>query len=99
MLKCFHLLSFSLHLHFSLQPLAKKTHLNKSLCMSPSSNDLYIFVFDSVSIATGGTTSQENHLSSGGQFFVKSNELSAADDLLYSLRVVFALIFLSHYFI
>lgn len=37
--------------------------------MLPSFNDLYIFVFDSVSIATRGTTSQENHLSSGGQFF------------------------------
>lgn len=41
--------------------------------MLPSSNDVYIFVFDSVSIATRGTTSQENHLSSGGQFFCSTS--------------------------
>lgn len=74
-LKSLRFLSFSLHLHFPLQPLAKKTHLNKSLCVLPSSNDLYIFVFDSVSVATRGTTSQENHLSSGGQFFFLSTLL------------------------
>lgn len=74
--------------------------------MLPSSNDLYIFVFDSVSIATRGAASQEDHLSSGGQFFCSTllylmncQQHMIAKKSFYSLWMLFALTFLCHYLI
>lgn len=66
--------------------------------MLQSSNYLYIFVFDSVSVTTRSTTSQENHLSSGGQFLFHCTLLNLmncqqniiTENLLYSLGVVFS---------